>query len=301
MELHVEKLHSDAMSVLNWYGKSKFVNESNKISSQYWAEVQAEGSIPNYRNSNQEESAVWQDEKQRSGTVSVVLSDQSAEPQISGIDTVSVASSNQSAEPQIGGIQEDPVSTVYDVALKKSPHSVFWQWCEGACRLRGNASLTPRDISKDWVDGSFQVSCNYCNQECFGVDWNVSSKADDPIIKARMKKALKFFAECHITVHNGPAYVCHVCYSSNRNDAEAGPHDWADMWNHWTVHHEPLKKDGEAEAVTSGYRRKSRASYKSFMRQAYIHTGWMDDPIEAAGGLPPSKQDYRHSKQVPDE
>ena len=131
----------------------------------------------------------------------------------------------------------EPFSEVYKLTIEYLPRGHPWRWCEGACRLRGNVSLSPRDVCKDWVGGSYQATCRYCATSCFG-----DEEEDKSIISSAkgMKRAMKFFIESHVITGKGKlAWVCHICFNRNRYDGGAGPMCMQSMWIHWLTRHEP--------------------------------------------------------------
>ena len=134
-----------------------------------------------------------------------------------------------------------PSSDIYNLSLNylpRGPH-LAWRWCEGACRLRANASLTPRDVSKNWVEGSSCVSCRHCSAMCFG---NGENDQGSVVSSREMRQAMKYFIESHvITLQGKLAWVCHICFNRNRWNGDAGPMSLEAMWIHFLTRHEPSK------------------------------------------------------------
>lgn len=132
-----------------------------------------------------------------------------------------------------------PPSDIYDLEFKYVPRGGAWRWCEGACRLRANVSLTPRDISKDWTECASSVSCQYCSEVCFGDKQDQNKNTCD----RSQRRALKYFMESHVIVayDSRPAWVCHICFNRNRWNGGAGPMLVDEMWMHWYTWHEPSK------------------------------------------------------------
>ena len=123
---------------------------------------------------------------------------------------------------------------VYDLQAKVLPRGGLpWRWCEGACRLRGNAGLTTRDVSQDWVEGGEWITCKYCSEVCFGK--RPISGTQPETLDFRMRKAMKYFFECHALLlpSNRRVFVCHICFLRNRYDTQAGPMNQEQLWNHW--------------------------------------------------------------------
>ena len=136
-------------------------------------------------------------------------------------------------------------SDTYNVRWNLHQRDGPWRWCEGACRLRGNVSLTPRDISKDWKEGSGELNCRYCNAVCKGEQAQIASMGEGMVHQPDTRKkdqAMRYFAESHAIMADGAlVWVCHLCFNRSRCREQAGPWQLDEMWAHWRAHHEQSK------------------------------------------------------------
>ena len=132
-----------------------------------------------------------------------------------------------------------PSSDVYDLDWHILPRGQPWRWCEGACRLRSNASLASRDVLQEWKEGSNRVTCKYCGVT--GLD-----QGDGDAVTGRQRRqAMKYLVESHVLTPSGLlAWVCHICYHRDRWSGQAGPMKLEDMWAHWLRYHELSKHCG---------------------------------------------------------
>ena len=128
---------------------------------------------------------------------------------------------------------------IYDLAPRLLPRGQEWKWCEGACRLRGNASLSIRDISSPASDAGGRIICKYCNRSGFELS---SSQAT----RMEASRMLSFAIKCHILTTSNeqeseekekPELVCHICINRNRYDGGAGPLSLEGLFTHLEVKH----------------------------------------------------------------
>ena len=121
---------------------------------------------------------------------------------------------------------------IYDLAPRLLPRAQKWRWCEGACRLRGNASLSVSDISSTSSDTKCQTVCKYCNHSGFDIPL-------DKVVIIEPNRMLKFAMKCHVFTMRDPrekeefGFMCHICILRNPYDGAAGP--WSLEGLRWHV------------------------------------------------------------------
>ena len=132
---------------------------------------------------------------------------------------------------------------IYDLAPRLLPRGQEWRWCEGACRLRGNASLLISDVSSPLSHVEGRIICKYCNRSGFEMP-------RDKAVGAEASRMLNFAIRCHVLIDGdeqcleeieGSKLVCHICINRNRYDGGAGPFSLEGLRRHVDKKHGGLK------------------------------------------------------------